>query len=370
MKTILHIGMPKTGTTALQDCLRASRPYLAERGILYPQNPPGCSFNNHRMLVFGFLPFEKLPRHIRSHKQYTKENYLEKHEEFLEFLYDQAAQTRPTCMILSSETLFGSLNAAGRRALPEALRPLGERITVAAYLRQPSEHYVSGLQQRLRQSSDLGLVKAPLFMRHLRRYVEAFGKEAVVPRVYERSALRNGDIIDDFLGTHLAEAPVDLAKLTRKAGGNTSLSAESMDLMRRYRRAFHRGADDVSTSDSTGLVRALRRSDQATGAGKPRLRPEVAEFIDYSWSDPLRLRDEYGIVFPRLDYRRLERRWLPWLPRLPRRPRSLSALVVIDASIQRDILEHLRGSRWAQESPERGAWIADQLQASSGRARP
>jgi hypothetical protein len=82
MKTILHIGMPKTGTTALQDCLRASRADLAAAGILYPENPPGCRFNNHRMLVMGFLPFDALPRHMVSHREYTPQNYREKYQEF------------------------------------------------------------------------------------------------------------------------------------------------------------------------------------------------------------------------------------------------------------------------------------------------
>jgi hypothetical protein len=134
-----------------------------------------------------------------------------------------------------------------------------------------------------------------------------------------------------------------------------------MDLMRRYRLAFHRGADDVVTRDSTRLVHALRQADRATGAARPRLRSEIADFIDYSLSDLLQLRDEYGIVFPRLDYRRLERRWFPWLPRPPRLPRRLEEIVVIDPAVRRDLLAELRTSAWAQEAAERGAWIEREL---------
>jgi hypothetical protein len=35
-EVLLHIGLPKTGTTALQTCLRSSRTELARHGVLYP----------------------------------------------------------------------------------------------------------------------------------------------------------------------------------------------------------------------------------------------------------------------------------------------------------------------------------------------
>lgn len=357
MKTILHIGMPKTGTTALQDCLRASRDALADRGVLYPQNPPGCRFNNHRMLVFGFLPFDALPRHILSHPGYTRENYLAKYAEFLDGLYAQAEASRPGTMILSSETLFRTLDRHRAARLREGLAPLGGDVSVVAYLRRPSEQYLSNLQQRLRQSADLRLLKPPILFRHLQSYARAFGRDALHARVYSRDMLRNGDIVDDFLATCLPAAAIDTTRLTRKAGVNSSVSAEAMDLLRRYRLAFHPGADDVATRDSTRLVQALRRAGQAIGAPKPRLRPEVADFLDYSFSDPLRLRDAFGIVFPRLDYARLERRRFPWLPRLPRRPRQLSEIVLIDRELRRAMLAELRTSQWAAAAPGRIPWI-------------
>lgn len=61
MRTILHIGMPKTRSTVLQDCLRGPR------GALYPQNPPGRPFSNHPMPLFGFLPRRDPPRRVRKY---------------------------------------------------------------------------------------------------------------------------------------------------------------------------------------------------------------------------------------------------------------------------------------------------------------
>ena len=63
MRTILHIGQPKTGSTALQTCLKASKAELAAAGVLYPDNPPGCGFNNHRLLIAGYTADRDPARH-------------------------------------------------------------------------------------------------------------------------------------------------------------------------------------------------------------------------------------------------------------------------------------------------------------------
>lgn len=55
---LVHIGMHKTGTTALQSILAGARAYLAERGIIYPG--PG---NAHHHLAFSLLgPTARLGR--------------------------------------------------------------------------------------------------------------------------------------------------------------------------------------------------------------------------------------------------------------------------------------------------------------------
>jgi len=137
--------------------------------------------------------------------------------------------------------------------------------------------------------------------------------------------------------------------------------------MRRYRLALHPGRADVATPDSAGLLRALVRADRAVGAPRPRLRPQIAEAIDYARSDPLRLRDAYGLVFPDLDYRRLERRgplasrgaWA--LVRGAVRPWRLEEVVTLDPRTRRALLEALARSRWARREARRGRWVADLL---------
>ncbi|MBM7805838.1 hypothetical protein JOD57_001675 [Geodermatophilus bullaregiensis] len=44
-RVVLHVGTPKSGTTYLQELLWASRPALAEAGVLYPGEHPGAHFH-------------------------------------------------------------------------------------------------------------------------------------------------------------------------------------------------------------------------------------------------------------------------------------------------------------------------------------
>ncbi len=365
MKTTLHIGMPKTGSTALQGCLAASRGPLAARDVLYPDNPPGCPFNNHRMLIFGFTRFADLPRHVRKYPVYTAENMGAHYAAFLEHLRQQVAKTQPAHLVLSSETLYRRLGLQARRSLGAALAGLGEPPTVAVYLRRPSSYYLSALQQRLKNAHRVipPRVQSPVAV--LASYAAAFGPTAVRPRVYDRGLLAGGDIVTDFLAAHLGDSSLATDDLVRGQDANETVSAESMDLLRRYRLAFHPRADNVATPDSARLLRALQRADRQVGTRRPALRPEIAEAIDYARRDPLRLRDAHGLVFPGLDYRRLERglptRGVDALLRALWRPWRLEEIVAIDAGLRRAILARLANSRWARAEPARGAWIADLL---------
>jgi hypothetical protein len=355
--------MPKTGSTALQGCLQTSRARLAGRGILYPENPTGCAFNNHRMLILGFVNFEKLPRHVRRYPEITKANVSEKYTEFIDCIGDQIARDRPECLVISSETLFRRLGIKARRSLLRALEPSAGSFVVAVYLRRPSEYYLSNLQQRLKHSYNIGRILLPSSYGVLQSYASTFGRDMIRPRIYDRGHLYNGDIVGDFFRYYMAEFAVDVESLERGHSNNETVSAESMDLLRRYRKDFHAGSDNVIAEDSAALVRLLRRTDKLVGAPKPRLRPEIADMIDYSRIDPLRLRDEYDVVFPDLDYRRFERRArVPWILAVkPWKDWRLSDLVSIDRPIQREILRSILRSGWAKADPDRRPWVDERL---------
>ena len=361
MQTILHIGMPKTGSTVLQDRLGASGPALAAKGVLYPSNPPGCPFNNHRLLLLGFLPYTKLPRHVRKVAAYRPETLAADYAGFRAHLAAEVAAARPERLVLSSESLFRTLRAESRAALAGALAPFGP-VTVAVYLRRPSAYYLSALQQHLKSSQKVLPPRAPAPLPALRDYRTMFGAEAVRPRIYDRSLLAGGDISEDFLAAYLPGAGLAAADLAPAARSNATLSAEAMDLLRAFRAAFHGARDNVPAADSSQLVKVLARIDAALEAPRPRLRPEIADAIDYANRDALAIRDRWGLAFPGLDYDRLRRMLLPdhGLPALLRdrlRPWRLEEVAPIDRELQQAILARLARSRWGLV-PTRALWIA------------
>jgi hypothetical protein len=356
MKTIVHIGMPKTGSSALQSCMQASEAYLAQRGLLYPKNPPGERAIKHVLLVAQIARFEKLPRSLKNRAYYTKDAVSDKLDEFLRDLRHQIETQRPDALILSDEGMFRQLPPGRHRTLRRTYRALGDDLRFVAYLRKPSEHYLSNMQQGIKASATVRLPRANTYRKVLESYEACFGEGAVSVRLFHRDHLENGDIVADFCKHYLGEFAIDPARLQPGRRTNETLSAESIDVLRRYRSAFHAGRDNVYAQDSRALQKELAKADREHGAARPRLQPGLAEAIDYGHRDCLWLRDRYGVAFPGLDYDRLataasvpEPTWTPTV--------ALEELIVIDREMQGKILNRLTQSPWAAGDAARKAWV-------------
>jgi hypothetical protein len=360
MRTILHIGMPKTGSTAIQTGMAQARDHLGGAGVLFPENPPRSRFVNHNLLAAGFVPFDRLPRQFRN--RYDAARLTARHREFVAHLQDQVAALRPACLVLSSEVLFRRISAADHAAL---MGDIGEggTIQVVAYLRAPADHYVSSAQQILKAAHALKPLRTVRYAEVLGSYATAFGRDALAPRIFDRCRLVNGDVIDDFVATALAGFPVDPARIKAAHKPNETISAEAMILLRAYREAFHRDEENVYSKATSALIRLLQAADRAVGAPRPRLRPEYADYLNHCQPDPLLVRDGYGLEFPGIDYARLERGAFSTLAASPWR---LEEIFVIDAGIRRDLAAAVARSRWVARSPERAAWIARVLQDLGG----
>lgn len=295
-RLVLHIGMPKSGTTAIQKGLAAMRPELRAQGYLYP--PGVATTYQHGFLIAGVRPPEQLPRiyrHIYRHAPRRAQGDLQR---MLRGLERAMKESDPRTLVLSGEVFFTIVTPEERDALAVMLHRFSERIEIVAYVRRPSEYYLSGLQQALKGTDRL-LPIAPV---SYRAQIETLAPLAtaglhVIP--YDRAGFPDGDIVAHFLQTFCPGAP------TRAPAPpvNGTLSAEGMAALHDYRRIFHAGRHNVFTADAKALIQAIEAADAACGdVTRPRLRPETVAAIDQGSPDLLWLRDRFGIAFDGVDY--------------------------------------------------------------------
>lgn len=354
MKTFLHIGMPKTGSTALQETLLASHDELLRKGVLYPR-VPDPTFNNHRLLLVGTTPLEKLPRHIR--RNYDEADLEGRKADFLRAVRADQRQHAPQAMVLSSESLFRNFSDAGKKVLMAGLHKIGAdpgQTTVVAYVRRPADRYLSGLQQHLKASWKITPPEPAHYRHNLEQYERMFGNGSLTVVPFRREALIGADIVTDFLTRFLQPWGVERDRMAPVGAVNETLSSEGVDIQRAYREAFHYVDDDRHTPNSLQLFKALQDIDAELGMTRPRLVDGIADLVDYASTDPLWMRDRFGVEFPDFDYARLER---GDLTRAPDRAWRLDELMQIDRERQARVLARLAVHPWVAADPARLRWL-------------
>lgn len=300
MKLLLHIGMAKTGTTALQAALANHRALLLRNGVLYPKvafhpsqhcfldgfmRPPKL-FTRRTLYAFG----GKDPDYITN---VLETNWIQ--------IKRQINKHNPHTVILSGETMFRGFETGNSGAFKSRLLELTDEIQVVAHIRQPSKRYLSDVQERLKRSSSFPPPAAASFRKTLEICEELFGRKPIV-LAYERDLLLAGDITSDFLGRLLPELGPVIPQISSPVV-NESLSAESMALLQDYRAAFYPDADNLYIDDGVHLRPLLRRVETSHGLSRrPVLLAEIGRFIDHASVDLLWLEKNYGIRFGGIDY--------------------------------------------------------------------
>mgnify|MGYP005751668547 CR=1 FL=1 len=303
MQIILHIGMPKTGSTALQHALASMREQLLERGILYPTTRFGKITHNFMWLLNGQT--EGLPSYYDYRIKQQPDLVATKALPAWQKIVENAKACKPNTVILSGEILFSAAKRDADMQLRHHLFELSKDITVVAYVRRPSSQYLSATQQDLKRSTSR--IRSPAGV-DLRTHIEAWNRLLNTHTqvfAYDSVSLIEGDITTDFLNRVIGAQPLDGLDIPR-ISENTTLSAESMAILQDTRRALFPNADGDRFKFCYQLEATLGRIEKETGGfSRPRLFPEVANYIDHSCTDLLWLREEYGLTLQGIDYERI-----------------------------------------------------------------
>ena len=202
-KFIIHIGLPKTGSTALQEFLGAHRPEIAARGCCFPRSPG----HSHQRLLSAFasskaqVPEGALWRGLEP--QARLDLFRAEFEQELQGLPDSIDR-----VILSDENLtLATRKVEEIQELHRLVEPFADSFRIVIYLRRQDQFLASLYSQSLRNGGirtpeDFTASGAKLKLYNYwalhRMWMKVFGRDAMVPRIYEAVGKSRFDTVEDF----------------------------------------------------------------------------------------------------------------------------------------------------------------------------
>ena len=213
LKIYIHVGPPKSGTSAIQKWLIENKKSLNSKGIYYPQHNTdknGVSSGNLLSL------FNRLPN-----------GDLEFSTEKLALLKENTELNDCHTLILSSEFFFQKIVLLAKE-LPTA--------TFLAYIRFPLEVVESSYNQGIKRHKKIeafGVGKRPLHfqLQELINQMKVAGTQKFKLRPYLKDCFYEGDLISDFLHS-VGLNPSNFAREKAKLRVNQSYTLEALEFKR------------------------------------------------------------------------------------------------------------------------------------------
>jgi hypothetical protein len=222
----LHFGGDKTGSTAIQMAFDSSRQLLLECGaVAYPfghwHAPLGTAFCDFpERYVFNTQQGLDDPVYLSQ----SANQYLEKLTKWIE--------SAPKCesLVFSYEG-FVDLDINALQKFKAYCENYAESVKVVLYVRPPFSYAVSAMSQRVKQGyPSWPLNNPPLspYKVFIEKITQVFGKNNICVNLFSAAALKNGDVVEDFL--HVLDISDDLANkvIANNTTANESLSQPAL----------------------------------------------------------------------------------------------------------------------------------------------
>lgn len=273
MRAYLHIGIGKTGTSAIQKLLYLNPEPLADQGAYYPYSLG--RFNARQIRLGAYALRDDLYTDPRKVLGINADNLADFRREF-EGLLDAEIKKMPPGIdkvIFSDEGLCSLTTPAELRRLRALLDPYFEQIDVIVYLRRQDMHSVSQHSQHLK-AGRLGrkILRASHyydFAGYLDLWAREFGEAQLHPRIFERARFQNGDVLSDFLDVCGLEYT---GAFTKVGVLNPSLTPEASVFLDHLNKTVKKFSDGRRNKGRALVVRHLLSEFPGSG-----LRPARAE---------------------------------------------------------------------------------------------
>jgi hypothetical protein len=301
-RLLLHIGHPKTGTTALQSVLSANAKILLnEASVLYPTQTEPKEFKHSFAIPWLFQADNDS---IRRRSRLSGDQLKEMSRQYWKSLTAELQQTKHDTSIISAEGFWSIV----RRVSPEQkafvrnkLYEIADEVSVIAYLKSPTSYFLSKINQKLRNFRAVTLPR-PDYLSGAIKDWESIGFDQYSWRIFDRSLLTNKDIVDDFCAHYLPES-FDSATLTREGveQANSSISNEALVILEEITAAQAILQQNLYDQRRYKIIERLKQADQAVGGqSRPSLKESAAAAIVHRSND-LGWLQERGLCFPDID---------------------------------------------------------------------
>ena len=195
-RAFLHIGLSKTGTTAIQTSLSESRQTLSHNGVLYPGTEV-----DHALLLPTFHQLG--PDHYRYRNAGVSPADAQRQSSAFVEMLTKEAEGFSGDLLLSSEYLQ-NMNPAAWEKLKSFIEGLGYEPHVICYVRHPVSHATSSIQQNVKMGfkpleEQLTTPNWPRARPHLQPVLKVFPKDNVHLRRFE-------DARQDGIEIHILKA--------------------------------------------------------------------------------------------------------------------------------------------------------------------
>lgn len=288
MKTLyIHIGTPKTGTSAIQYFCRLNENILLQKGICFPDlgfRFPGIGQNRNAYFL--------------SHKIYDAQKKRLPEEEAREretgFVKLEKLFEKQDRVIISDEHIWNEkeIDVEWLKNVQERIGKAGVTIKVIVYLRRQDQVIQSYWAQQVKEGMQLSfseyIEKKKYcyfqldYQKRLQVFVDALGRENVVVRCYEKGQYQGTEhtIISDFL--HIFGIALDEDFQESDSVRNTSLHGIYLEVKRLLNQ---KPVFRTKQNFSVGYLQRIQDANELSAAGKDNnvsgkeIRDCVSEFL-------------------------------------------------------------------------------------------
>lgn len=281
-KLILHIGMVKTGSSAIQASLAAG----SGGDFIYPKlggvslkSQGDAPFKRHHTDSLIELFSSKRERFTKKRGSFGKAVYTSDSDE--ESIRQAAAEAGDRSVILSSEALYSYLKRPDVEALRSFAQELFDDVRVVAYVREPFSLISGSFWTRIKGSRLSRFEPVYRRYRQLKKFDTLFGRDKVSLWNYDRTTFPEGNVVRHFCA-NLGLQPV--RSLNAK---NVTLSRPAVSAIYRLNRAVREQPEALAAHKSARI--AIANGFPHADWPKFRLSPNLlaplieAEAEDINW---------------------------------------------------------------------------------------